>query len=176
LQGSASIGSSVCVRHIALQEVHPSRVSLLSEWASALSSRFSTSDADGFPCAFRRLAFASRDVLFPLRISAFLAVRFPDEDLNGVATFRIGEVRPGRALPILRGLGVHEHGGNEPCSLTHPPLAPIHGGFWMTKPHREFTCVRPFGLSRACGSVMVGCSWADALGFAPRRYQRRTPG
>ena len=98
------------------------------------------------------------------------------EDLNGVSTFRIGEVRPGRALPILRGLGVREHGGNEPCPLTHPPLASIHGGSSMTKPQREFNCVRPFGLSLACGSVMVGCSWASALGFAPRRCQQRTPG
>ncbi len=56
------------------------------------------------------------------------------EDLNGVFTFRIGEVRPGRALPILRGLGVHEHGGNEPCPLSHPPLSSIDGGSSITKP------------------------------------------
>src|SRR3954453_6715881 len=30
----------------------------------------------------------------------------------------------------------------------------------MTKPQQEFTCVRPFGLSLACGTVMAGCSWA----------------
>jgi hypothetical protein len=28
------------------------------------------------------------------------------EDHSGVATFRMGELRPGRALPILRGHGV----------------------------------------------------------------------
>jgi hypothetical protein len=87
------------------------------------------------------------------------------EVLNGVSTFRIGEVQPGRALPILRGLGVREHGGNEPCSLTHPPLSSIHGGSWITKPQREFTCVRPVGLSPACGSVMVRCSWTLCPGL-----------
>ena len=35
-------------------------------------------------------------------------------DHSGVSTFRIGEVQPGRALPILRGLGVLDYGGNEP--------------------------------------------------------------
>src|SRR3954447_9033596 len=30
----------------------------------------------------------------------------------------------------------------------------------MTKPQQEFTCVRPFGLSLACGTVMAWCSWA----------------
>ena len=35
-------------------------------------------------------------------------------DHSGVSTFRISEVQPGRALPILRGLGVLDSGGNEP--------------------------------------------------------------
>src|SRR6266511_689332 len=30
----------------------------------------------------------------------------------------------------------------------------------MTKPHWEFTCVRPSGLSLACGATMAGRSWA----------------
>ncbi len=98
------------------------------------------------------------------------------QGLIGVTTFRIGEVRPGRALPILRGLGVREHGGNEPSPLTHPPPQAIHGGASMTKPPQEFTCVRPSGFSLACGATMARRSWALALGFAPRCYQRRTPG
>src|SRR3712207_6967594 len=52
LQQAASIGSSVCVLHIAFQEVHPSRVSLLSESASAVSSRLCSSAAAGFPLPF----------------------------------------------------------------------------------------------------------------------------
>ncbi len=87
--------------------------------------------------------------------SAFLS-----EDLNGVSTFRIGEVQPGRALPLLRSLGVHEQGGNAPCPLAQPPLASIHGGSSMTKPQQEFTHVRPSGFSLACGTVMAWRSWA----------------
>ena len=176
MQGSASIGSSVCLRHIAFQEIHPSHVSLLAESASAVSSRFSGSDAVVFPLPFGGWPSLLGTSCSRCGYRHSLRSAYLGEVLSGVSTFRIGEVRPGGALPILRGLGVREHGGNEPCPLTHPPLSSIHGGSSMTKPQEEFTCVRPFGLSLACGSMMVGCSWAYALGFGPRRYQRRTPG
>lgn len=98
------------------------------------------------------------------------------EDLIGRATFRLKALRPGRALPILRGLGIHRHGGNEP-HLYNPSASYYHPRrFSMTKPRQAFTRVRPSGLSLACGAVMAQRAWAFPLGCAPRHYQRRTPG
>jgi hypothetical protein len=84
-------------------------------------------------------------------------------------------VQPGRALPILRGLGILDDGGNEPSSLTHPPRKPSTAviddealeGVHLRSPFRSFS-----RLWRHDGWALLGFS----LGFAPRRYQRCTPG
>lgn len=127
-----------------------------------------------YPRDIRWRAWPDRRPAFHTRQDTQDTQRSP-HDRNGVATFRIGEVRPGRALPLLRGLGVREHGGNEPCSSTLPPLAPIHSGSSITKPQREFTSVRPVGLALACGAVMVGRSWACSRLGAPRHHRRGAP-
>jgi hypothetical protein len=59
-----------------------------------------------FPVAFQLPAFASRAILYPLRISTFLTVGLLAmvlrPDLNGIAMFHTSEIRPGRAPPIPR--------------------------------------------------------------------------
>src|SRR6266536_1089559 len=62
-----------------------------------------------FPSPFGVPALACCVILFPLRTSALLTVGLPallHLDLNGVATFRRCETRPGWASPLSRGGGV----------------------------------------------------------------------
>ena len=91
-----------------IPSVHQTRVSTLSGWARALSSRL------WVPVALRLLAFASRVFLFPLGSWAALTVGLlgdrPLPDPIGVSTFRTLEMRLGRMDPLPRSRGVLDTG------------------------------------------------------------------
>jgi len=59
----------------------------------------------------------------------------------------------------------------------HPGRASIYPGLTLTRCHRRFTHVHPSGLPLTCRPRMEqGPLRLLPRGFAPRRYQRRTPG
>lgn len=136
-----------------------------------------------FPLPFGR----RRSLLGPScarrRSSASLTVGLPDHgpDLDGVATFRMRETRPGWVPPMPRGGGVPAAGQVPPAAACRFPAASPtprychhHPGLTLTRRHRRFTLVHPSGLPLACDPGWHGTPWALTLSFAPRRHQRRT--
>ncbi len=94
------------------------------------------------------------------------------------------KTRPGRVPPIPRGGGVHTAGEvlrPPPAASQRPALYPgrasTYPGVTLTRCHRRFTHVHPSGLPLTCRPRMEqGPLRLLPRGFAPRRYQRRTPG
>src|SRR5215210_6663173 len=90
--------------------------------ASALVSSRPAPYPAGYPTALLAvsLCLSAAGIRFSGRPVPAEALSFPYSRLTGLAdhtgfsSFRIGEVQPWWALPILRGLGVLDYGGNEP--------------------------------------------------------------
>ena len=99
---------------------------------------------------FRRLAFASCSILYPLRIWPFLAIGLLVlADLIGISLFRIVEKRRGREPTIHRGLWCVQRAVPCPFScLTRVPYRPSFWGLW-SRCLRRFTFVLPFCLHLA---------------------------
>jgi hypothetical protein len=139
-----------------------------------------------FPVPFGVPALACYVIPSPLRTSALLTVGLPEHtrlDLNGITAFRRYETRSGWASPISRGRRCPPdqpgHHRSAPAASQRPALHPrCHNPSArevLTRHQRRFTrLTRPiFPLPVAPGRN--GNPSAFPSGFAPRRYQRRTP-
>ncbi len=141
----------------------------------------------GFPLPFGcRHSLLGRPV--PPEDSASLTVGLPEPlpglDSDGVSTFHMCQIRPGRVPPIPRGGGVHTTSQVTPvdaCRFTAASPAPPRScapssGLTLTRSHQRFTRVHPSGLPLTCNPRMARESLGFTLSSAPRRCQRRTSG
>ncbi len=139
-----------------------------------------------FPAAFRPPAFASRVIPVPPGIWAFLTVGLPDTtrvpDPVGVTTFHTHELRPGWVPPRPRGRRCSP--GRMPCptgacritaACPNTPLPHPIGGAPLYEASTKVHAIHPSGLPLAGNSRMEREPLGFPSGFAPRRYQRRTP-
>ena len=119
-----------------------------------------------FPGAFRRsgVGFLGHPVPaeeFRLPHGRPTEIPHRTSDLDGVSTFHLREMRPGRAPPLPRGGGAHSAGPYSPavtCRFSAASPAPQRNfpspGFDITRHHRGFTHVRPSGLPLTCNLRM----------------------
>jgi hypothetical protein len=119
-------------------------------------------------------------------IWAFLTVGLPDTtrvpDPVGVTTFHTHELRPGWVPPRPRGRRCSP--GRMPCptgacritaACPNTPLPHPIGGAPLYEASTEVHAIHPSGLPLAGNSRMEREPLGFPSGFAPRRYQRRTP-
>jgi len=131
-------------------------------------------------------ALACCVILPPLRTSALLTVGLPGHiplDLNGITAFRRYETRSGWASPLSRGGGVLPTSRTSPVGACRFPAAspspslpqPVREGS-SDETSTEIHTINPSDLSLARSPrTERGHPSAFPPGFAPRRYQRRTP-
>jgi hypothetical protein len=137
-----------------------------------------------FPSPFGVPALACCVILSPLRTSALLTVGLPSQAWTSTGLPRFAGVRHDRGGPLLYpGAAVSSrpagHNRSAPAASQRPALRPRccdpSAREVLTRHQRRFTrLTRPiFPLPVAPGRN--GSPLAFPSGFAPRRYQRRTP-
>lgn len=115
--------------------------------------------------------------LLPYRAHA-LSLR---ADPIGVSTFRTREMRPGWVSSILRGRGVLLQGERDSCSTCGPSSSPSLLTTDSSDPKSRSLFNDSLAFTRPAFPLPGLSGWfalpfGFILGFAPRRYQRRTPG
>jgi len=108
----------------------------------------------------------------------------PEAGPHRGSTFHTYELRPGWVPSRPRGrrcshgwLRISSRRQPHPSGNVPTPRCCFHRPrFAVTRHHRGFTCVHPFGLPLACSPRMERDPWASPRSSTPRRYQRRTSG
>jgi hypothetical protein len=174
-------------------QAHPTHVGALSSRTTrSVSGRFSGTTAGGYgqPCAGLPVAFRRPGVCLlrhPVPAEDFSSphgrpTRALHLDLNGVATFRRCETRPGWPL-LYPGAAVSSrpagHNRSAPAASQRPalPLAlrPVSEG-GSDETSTEIHAIGPSDLPLARSSRTEREAFGVPPGFTPRRYQRRMPG
>jgi hypothetical protein len=138
-------------------------------------------------CRLSAAAIRFLAVLFPPRMSAFLAVRLPTAGLvrrtvMGFPCFALVRRDRGRTPPIPRDRGALMADVETSATTAASQRRVLFSGaashlpkFWITR-LTGVHVIRPSGLPLACDRWMEHRSLGFPPGFTPRRYQRRMPG